>query len=120
MWNMLIRFYIEGYLELSMACFINFKNVSEQVSIDDNLNYWFAFGMIVSLLCFPFYVSWFVNRTNEEKMLHDIQLRSVFGSIYENLKLQRKRGVAYYAVFTLRRLLFAFNIAYMETLVYQI
>ena len=66
MWNMLLRFFIEGYLELSMACFINFKNVSEKVRIDDNVNYWFAFGMLLSLFCFPLYVIWFVKSTDEK------------------------------------------------------
>ena len=87
MWNMLLRFFIESYLELAMACFINFKNVSEIMTVDDNFNYWFAFGMLASLFCFPFFVLWFVYVADEKNLLHNRSLRSVYGSIYENLKL---------------------------------
>jgi hypothetical protein len=39
--------------------------------------------------------------------------KSRFGSIFEDLKLQRKRGVSYYTVFTLRRLVFAFVLVFV-------
>ena len=114
LWNLILRFFIESYLELAMSCFINFRNVSEVHQLDDNINYWFAFVMLAILVCFPVFVLWFVWDTHESHLLRNRPLRSVFGSIYENLKLQRKRGVAFYAVFTIRRLLFALSLVYLD------
>ena len=60
-----------------------------------------------SLFLFPVFIAWFVRRIDEKTLIESNPLKNVFGSIYEGLKLQRKRGVQFYVVYTLRRLLFA-------------
>ena len=83
---MILRFVLEGYLELAMACFINFRNV-RKVTLNERVNFWFSFSMRWSLFIFPVFITLFVRWFDEKTLLSDNSLRNVFGSIYEGLKL---------------------------------
>jgi hypothetical protein len=46
--------------------------------------------------------------------MNDKEIIRKYGEIFYGLKLQRKRGLSYYVIFTLRRLLFAYIIVYLQ------
>lgn len=46
--------------------------------------------------------------------MNDKEIIRKYGEIFNGLKLQRKRGLSYYVIFTLRRLLFAYIIVYLQ------
>ena len=90
-------------------------------TLDDKINFGYAFLSAAFIIWYPFFILLFLRRQKEEDLLHDKNLSSVYGAIFEGCKLQRKRGISYYFMFTLRRLLYAWSLVYLDhNLVFQI
>lgn len=61
-WNLLLRFYIESYLELAISCMINLKKSNYQMElVNDRANYTLAFVILISLVLFPLFVIIFLS-----------------------------------------------------------
>ena len=94
---------------------INLKKENlETTTTHEKANKTFSQLLLFILLVFPFFIITFLNMTPEEKLRHDPDVRKVYGSIFEGLKLHRKRGIAYYFMFTVRRLLMATNLVFLQ------
>jgi phosphoribosyl 1,2-cyclic phosphodiesterase len=110
-----MRFLIEGYLEQAICAMINLKKENlETTTIHEKANKTFSQLLSFILFAFPIFIICFLHMTPEDKLRHDPEVRKVYGSIFEGLKLHRKRGIAYFFMFTLRRLFMAMNLVFLQ------
>ena len=107
-WNIIIRFLLEGYLELSIDCMINIKFQSYQYSSAEEIaSLFFTYGILFLLVALPFFILGFFYFKEEEQLKKDAKIAAQVGALFEGLQLNEKRGVLFNFVFTIRRLVFA-------------
>jgi len=104
LYSFLIRLFIEGYLELSICAFVNFKTLNFEYG-GNAIASVFSISLIIGVMLFPSVTTVFLIK--EMHSLEELDFKKKYGSLYDGLKTNCKGGVLYYCVFSLRRLLFA-------------
>lgn len=113
MWNTLLRFFLEGYLELSIDTFIDIRFF--EISADDTAHHYVSHVLtmviLLYLLVLPFFIAIFLYKHSIEE-LEEQETVDKYGSVYEGLKVKRKQGLSYYVTFTVRRFFFAATLVF--------
>mmetsp|Transcript_8253 Transcript_8253/g.12636 ORF Transcript_8253/g.12636 Transcript_8253/m.12636 type:complete len:183 (-) Transcript_8253:1215-1763(-) len=120
-WNVPFRFFLEGYMELAVICFINLKPIlmgvepflfglEEGEAVHEGLSNLTSAAMILIMIAIPVFIIYHQAKLSEHDLLNDQIMHERIGSIYEGTNLKNKRGANYNAVFTARRFGFAFTL----------
>jgi len=114
----ILRMFLEGYLELCLSTFINFKYLEVNSSGQRFSTIW-TFTMMGIVVLLPPSLAIFCLFFRPK--LTEFQFQQRFGSLYDNLDIARPISVLYYPAFTLRRLLFSWTAVFLvESSILQI
>ena len=103
-YNAFLRFSIEIYLPLTCACFLTLRSGSRSASFSAFGYFLAGFILILQVYVLGF-ATWLV--TVKFDQLKDKKVKSKFGSIYKEMKMESKIAVLYHSFFMLQRLLIA-------------
>jgi len=118
MYSFVLRLIIEGYLELSIAAFVNLKYLEFSKTVD-TISSASTFALSFLVFFFPPVLAVFCLWYRER--LSDPNFHSKFGSLYDGIDVTRPSAALYYSAFTFRRLLFAWTAVYLvDYAAYQI
>ena len=107
-WTPVLRFAIEGSMDLSVSVTIEYLNSDLYSHPDSSIHKWISFGFAVSvsiiLIGAIIFIYVFLRNKTEDELLENAELLRKFGPILEGLKLKRAQGITYYVVFMIRRI----------------
>ena len=115
-----LRFIFEGFLEMSIAIFINLLNIewTYEISFSVLYNNLFTCSMAIILIALPLYI-WFYYNANIAR-LDDEHFQQRFGSLYGGMNLKenhkfmkRKVSIVFPLAFVLRRIAFVAAIVFL-------
>lgn len=107
---MLIRFMIEGYMELTLMTLINMHN--RQFTFNgDKVASWFSVFFCVCLAIVPVGLIYFVYKLGDK--YKDPDFNSKYGSVYSDLNMENKLSRWYNVIFVLRRLFITISAIFM-------
>jgi hypothetical protein len=101
---MILRMFLEGYIEYSITSLVNLKKLSWENN-SDRFSSILAIIIFVCVLIFPFLI-WFLLWKKQEKLGSD-EFKTRFGSTYFELRTNSRGALLYNVFYTMRRLLFA-------------
>jgi hypothetical protein len=71
-WNGILRFFIESYLEYSIAALVNLKKSNYQMeTLDDKINYYYSILSAGFLISYPIIIYVFLRQQQEKDLLYD-------------------------------------------------
>jgi len=118
MFGCFLRLFLEGYLELCISAFINFKYLTLDKPGDRFAASCTLILIFIGILLPPFLVLFLLYNHD---LLEDPQFKQRYGALYEGIDTTRTTALFYYSAFALRRLLFALTCVYLvDTAVFQI
>jgi hypothetical protein len=112
LYNTLIRFFIESYIEILISSMLQFHQFANQTSGDRFSGF---IGVTLAILCtlMPFILIFFIRKYHSLIKTKDPKLDPI-NTIFANLSTSSPATLYYTAFFMLRRLLFTLSIIFMN------
>lgn len=114
MWNVLLRFLLEGFFELSIIALIDWKYMYWDISNrHEKFSHIMNAIVATTLMLYPF-VIYYILQSRTEEELQDEETKARIGSLTDGLKIKRRQGVLYNFIFVVRRCMLAATIVLLE------
>ena len=105
LFNSLFIIFFEGYMEIGISCYLNFKNAIV-ITSSDLFSYYFAY--ILGLICLTVIPGLiiFIMTKDETFLNHKDTKEGFFSNIYDNLKTNSIMSLSYNFLYIIRRIIF--------------
>lgn len=110
LFGFILRYIIEGYLELSVLCFINLKALKFNTAFQA-LTSVTVFIVLIIVILFPVFVPLFLYKNR--KRFSEKLFKDRFNTLYEELKTDHYLLFIYQFLFLMRRLIFSFTLIFL-------
>ena len=120
-YNLILRLFLEGYLEYATTSFLNITNVSihqlnilqlNWVAYTGKLSSVFAIIIAVIIVSLPF-ITWIL-LWRRVGTLSDHENINTFGALYAELRKDSRIALLYHVIYMIRRLVFALNAVLLQ------